>query len=392
MFGRSIPLLRLAGFQVGIDWSWLILAVLIAWTLSVGVFPSYYPDLTPGLYWSMGVIAALGLFASIILHELAHSLVARRHGLLIRGITLFVFGGVAEMEAEPDRPEVEFRVAIAGPIASFLVAIGFWLFAQAALVAGMGVPVVGVLDYLATINVVLAVFNLVPAFPLDGGRVLRAALWRWKGNLRWATRIAAGIGGGFGIALIALGAFRVVTGDFTGGMWWFLIGLFVRIAAQGSYQQVLVREGLRGVPVRRIMTATPTAVPPSINIAQLIDDYIYRYQHKMFPVVEDGRLAGCVSMRDIKAMPRERWASTTVSAIMQPCSAATAIRPDADALEALSVMNRTQNGRLLVIEGDRLVGVVTLKDMLKFLSLKLELEESDEVDLRAAGLGAREVG
>jgi Zn-dependent protease len=186
MFGRSIPLFRLAGFQVGVDWSWLILAVLITWTLSVGVFPSYYPDLTPGLYWSMGAIAALGLFASIVLHELAHSLVARRYDVPIRGITLFIFGGVAQMEREPDRPGVEFRVAIAGPIASLLVGLACWLLARGAAAAGLGVPIPGVLAYLAAINVILAVFNLVPAFPLDGGRMLRAALWHWQGSLRRA--------------------------------------------------------------------------------------------------------------------------------------------------------------------------------------------------------------
>ena len=392
MFGRSIPLFRLAGFQIGIDWSWLILAVLITWTLSVGVFPYYYPDLTPAIYWSMGVIAALGLFASIILHELGHALVARRYGLPIRRITLFIFGGVAEMEAEPERPAAEFWVAIAGPIVSFLVGLVCWLLLQAAAGADAGVPVAGVLAYLATINLILAVFNLVPAFPLDGGRILRAVLWYWKGSLRWATRISSAIGGGFGIALILLGVYRVVIGDFIGGMWWFLIGLFVRFAAQASYQQVLVRESLRGVPVRRLMSADPIAVPPTISIAQLIDDYVYRHHHTMFPVVEDGRLVGCVSMRDIKRLAREKWSSTPVAAIMQPCSAATAIDPDMDAMAVLALMNRSQNTRLLVTEGARLVGVITLRDLLRFLAVKLDLEEGDAVDLRAAGLGAREDG
>jgi Zn-dependent protease/predicted transcriptional regulator len=389
MFGRSIPLFRLAGFQVGLDWSWLILAVLITWTLSAGVFPYYYPDLTPGLYWSMGAIAALGLFASIVLHELAHSLVARRYDVPIRGITLFIFGGVAEMEREPDRPGVEFLVAIAGPIASFLIGAGCWLLAQGAGAVGLGVPVVGVLAYLASINVILAVFNLVPALPLDGGRMLRAALWHWKGSLRGATRIASTIGGGFGIALIVIGVYRVVIGDFVGGMWWFLIGLFLRLTAQASYRQVVIREGLRGVPVRRIMSADPITVPPRVSVAQLIDDYVYRYHHKLFPVAEDGRLMGCISIKDIKQVPRDEWADTTVAKIMRPCSADTAIAPDADAMEVLSAMSRTQNSRYLVMERDRLVGVLTLKDMLKFLSVKLDLEESEKVDLRSAGLSAR---
>jgi Zn-dependent protease len=394
MFGRPIPLLKLAGFQVGLDWSWLILAVLITWTLSSGVFPAYYPGLTPAAYWSMGVIAALGLFASIILHELAHAIVARRYGLPIRRITLFIFGGVADMAAEPDRPAVEFWVAIAGPIASCLIALVSWILLQAASGVGAGVPVVGVFAYLATINVVLAVFNLVPAFPLDGGRMLRAILWSWQGSLRRATRIASAIGGGFGLLLIVLGVWRVLIGDFVGGMWWFLIGLFVRFAAQASYQQVLMREGLRGVPVRKIMAANPVAVPPDITIAQLIDDYVYRHHHSMFPVVENGRLIGCVGMHDIKRQPRERWAATAVTEIMQPCSAATAISPDMDAMEALSTMSRTQNTRLLVTEGDRLVGVVTVRDVMNFLSVKLNLEEGEAVDQRYAGVasGAPDAG
>jgi CBS domain-containing protein len=310
----------------------------------------------------------------------------------IRGITLFIFGGVAEMEREPDRPSVEFLVAIAGPIASFLVGLVCWLLAQGAAAAGLGVPVAGVLAYLATINVILAVFNLVPAFPLDGGRMLRAALWHWKGSLRQATRIASGIGGGFGIALIVLGVWRVLVGDFIGGMWWFLIGLFVRFAAQASYQQVIIREGLRGVPVRRIMTADPITVPPGISVAQLIDDYVYRHHHKMFPVVENGSLVGCVSINEGKQVPREQWAATTVASIMQPCSAATAIAPDADAMEVLTTMSRTRNSRYLVMEGNRLVGVLSLKDMLKFLSVKLDLEESEKVDLRIAAAAAQERG
>lgn len=292
------------------------------------------------------------------------------------------------MDREPDRPGAEFAIAIAGPIASFLVGVACWLLARGAVSIGAGVPVVAVLAYLASINVIVAVFNLVPAFPLDGGRILRAALWYWKGSLRWATRVASWIGGAFGIMLIALGVWRVLVGDFVGGMWYALIGLFVYAAAQASYQHVVIREGLSGVPVRRIMTADPVTVPPGISVAQLIDDYVYRYHHKMFPVVEDGRLIGCVSMNDVKAVPRERWAAIAVSKIMQPCSVATAIAPDADAMEVLSTMHRTQNSRFLVMEGDRLVGVVTLKDMLKFLSVKLDLEESEKRSIFASPAGA----
>ena len=189
-----------------------------------------------------------------------------------------------------------------------------------------------------------------------------------------------------------LGVYRVLIGDFVGGMWWFLIGLFVRFAAQASYQQVVMREALRGVPVRRIMTARPTTVPSALTIAQLIDEYVYRHHHSMFPVVDDGRLVGCVSMHAIKRLPRDRWSTTTVAEIMQSCSGATAIGPDTDAMAALAHMTRTQNTRLLVTEGDRLVGLITLRDVMKFLNVKLNLEEGEAVDLRYADVATRKTG
>jgi Zn-dependent protease/predicted transcriptional regulator len=387
MFGKRIPLFRLFGIEIRLDLSWILIAVLITWTLSRGVFPAYYPNLQVATYWTMGVIAAAGLFASIVLHELAHAAVAQREGIGIDGITLFVFGGVAEMQAEPPSPGAEFRMAIAGPIASIAIAVVCFLVTSAGGAVGASTPFVGVFAYLATINTILAVFNMVPAFPLDGGRVLRAALWAWKGRLRWATRITASIGSGFGIFLIVMGVLSVLRGNFIGGMWWFLIGLFVRGAAQMSYQQVVVREGLQGVPVRRIMNPEPVAVPSGITVAELVEDYIYRHHYKMFPVVDGDRLIGCVGLRDIKEVPRERWGTTPISAVMRQCSPENTVTPDADALAALTRMHQTGNGRLLVTEHGTLVGIVTLKDMLKFLSIKLDLETGDEAEPASRGLG-----
>lgn len=386
MFGTRIPLFRLFGIEIRIDLSWILIAVLISWTLASGIFPSYYPNLEPVTYWTMGVVAAAGLFASIILHEMAHAAVARRDGLPIDGITLFIFGGVAEMRAEPPTPKAEFRMAIAGPIASLAIAAVCYLVASFASAAGASAPFVGVFAYLAMINTIVAVFNMVPAFPLDGGRVLRAALWAWKGRLRWATRITAGIGSGFGLFLIALGVVSVLGGNFIGGMWWFLIGLFVRAAAQMSYQQVVVRQGLEGVPVRRIMSFEPVTVPPGITLAELVDDYIYRHHFKMLPVVEGERLIGCVGLRDINEVPRERWAHTAVSTVMRECSPDNTIQPDTDALAALTRMHQSGNGRMLVTENGALVGIVTLKDMLKFLSIKLDLETGEGAGLTLGGV------
>jgi Zn-dependent protease/predicted transcriptional regulator len=374
MFGKRITLFKLLGFEVGIDSSWLIIAVLITWSLATGVFPNYYKGLSGAAYFWMGVAGALGLFASIVFHELCHSLVARRYGLRIKGITLFLFGGVAQMEDEPPSAKAEFAMAVAGPASSVLLSLCF--FAIRAAIAGgtTAGPVSGVVSYLAFINLLLAGFNLLPAFPLDGGRVLRSILWNWKKNLRWATNIASRIGSGFGIALIVLGLLNVIRGNFVGGIWWFVIGMFLRGASRSSYQQVLIRKAFEGEHVRRFMTADPVSVPPSISLEALVEDYVYKYHYKMLPVVDDGRLVGCVTTRDVKEIPKHEWRTHLVGELAKSCSEENAIGPDEDAMKALSVMNRTGGSRLMVVEGTKLVGVVSLKDMLQFLSLKIDLE------------------
>jgi len=381
MFTKRITLFSLLGFEVRVDLSWIFLAVLISWTLAAGVFPHYYPGLTVTTYWEMGVLAAAGMFFSIIFHELSHSLVARHYGLPMGGITLFLFGGVAEMKDEPPSPRAEFLMAVAGPIASVVLAAVFYIVRAGLGAAGAPAPVDGVFFYLATINLVLAIFNLVPAFPLDGGRMLRAVLWHWKGNLRWATRVASHIGGGFGILLVLLGLLNIVQGNFIGGMWWFLIGLFVRNAAAMSYQQVLIRQGFEGVPVRRVMNAKAVAVTPRLSIADLVQNYFYHYYFKTFPVVEDSKLVGSVSAREVKAVPRERWPFVTVADIMSRCTPDNTIGPEVNAMEALQTMSRTGNSRLLVADGERLLGIVSLKDMMNYLFLKLELEGEERVNL-----------
>jgi Zn-dependent protease/predicted transcriptional regulator len=375
VFTKRFTLFRLLGFEVKIDLTWLLLALLVTWTLARGVFPAYFPGLSAETYWWMGIGGTAGLLVSIVFHELCHSLVARRYGLPIKGITLFIFGGVAEMEDEPPSPKAEFLMAVAGPVASIVLAL---LLAGAYTTAKqMSLPaaVTGVLYYLAYLNFLLAVFNLIPAFPLDGGRMLRAALWGWKRDIRWATRISSAAGSGFGLALIILAVLAVLQGNFIVGMWWFLIGLFIRTAAGMSYQRLLMQQTLRGEHVRRFMNASPVTAPRSISLQQLVEDYIYKHQHKMFPVVDNTTLAGCITTRDVKAIPREQWARTTVADVYKPCSGDNTIAADADALEALSLMTRTGNSRLMVVERGKLVGIIALKDLLRFLSLKLELDE-----------------
>jgi Zn-dependent protease len=377
MLGRRIKLFKLFGFEVQIDLSWVIIAVLVAWSLAVGFFPFRYKYLSVQTYWIMGVVGAIGFFLSVIFHEMFHSLVARKFGIPMKGITLFIFGGVSEMGEEPPNAKAEFLVAIVGPLSSIAIAIACY---GAHLLGirngGWPTPIDGVVLYLAYINSLLAAFNLLPAFPLDGGRMLRAVLWAFKKNLRWATRIASGIGSGFAMLLMLLGVFQFFfTGNLIGGIWSFLIGIFLQGAARMSYQQILIRKALGGEQVRRFMKTDPVTVPPSITLQQLVEDYVYKYHFQMFPIAEDSdKLLGCITTKELKEIPREEWSQRTVGELATRCSPGNTIEAQADAMQALSLMARTGSGRLIVIEGDRLVGVITLKDMLKFLSLKLELE------------------
>jgi Zn-dependent protease/CBS domain-containing protein len=375
MFGKRIKLFKLLGFEVNIDLSWIIIAVLITWSLAAGLFPYLYPGLERETYWIMGVVGALGLFASIVAHEFCHSIVARKFGMPMKGITLFIFGGVAEMGEEPPTAKAEFYMAIVGPISSLVIAVIFYLIYRAGVTGGWDTPVNGVVYYIAYINAILAAFNLLPAFPLDGGRVLRSILWGTRGNLRWATRVSSSIGAAFGIGLIILGIFQFIYGNVIGGVWMFLIGMFLRNAAQMSYQQLLVRKALEGEKVSRFMNTNPVTVQDSITVEQLVDDYIYKHHFKMFPVMSGDKLVGCITTRQVKEIPREAWGRETIREAAGQCSPENTIAPDTDAIKALGMMTQSGVSRMLVVENGRLVGIVTLKDLLDFFSLKVELEE-----------------
>jgi len=375
MFGKGITLVKLFGFKVKIDLSWLILGLLITWTLAQGLFPQFYEGLRTATYWIMGIAGALGLLVSIVFHELWHSLIARKFGLSMRGITLFIFGGVAEMTEEPPSPKAEFFMAVAGPISSIVLSLG--LFGIFFLGINLGWPdsITGVINYLAFLNLILAGFNLLPAFPLDGGRVLRSVLWGWKDNIRWATQIASKIGGAFGIALIVLGVLELFLGNLIGGVWMAVIGLFIRGASQSAYQQMLIRRSLEGEKVRRFMKSDLVTVSPSISVEDLVEDYIYKHHFKMYPVVENDQLLGCVTLSQVKTIPKEGRKDRKVRELAEACSEKNTIGPDEDAMKALTTMRKTNSSRLMVVEGNRLVGVITLKDMMGLLSLKIDLEE-----------------
>lgn len=390
MLTKKIPLFRAFGIPIGIDASWFIILILVTWSLAAGLFPDQYEGMNTSTYWIMGLVGAVGLFFSIILHELGHALTAQQYGLHIRGITLFIFGGVAEMQDEPPTPASEFLVAVAGPVVSVVLAILAYIGLQITQAVEWPASVAGVLWYLALINAIVVLFNLVPAFPLDGGRILRAALWKWKGRLRKATQVTSGIGSGFGMVLIIFGVFSFISGGFIMGMWWFLLGMFLRGAAQMSFQQLLVRRVLEGEPIRRFMAEDVHSVPPDITLETLLQEHIYTHHHKLFPVRDNGHLQGYVTTRQIRSVPRDEWNRHLVKDAMLPCGRDVTVSPDADAMQTLLHMNRTGVSRMLVLDQDRLVGIVALKDLVKFLSLKLEIEE--DIDVSSMNKSMRSTG
>lgn len=391
MFGRSIPLFKLFGIQVKLDPSWFLIAVLLTFVLATNVFPASLErmrevaqqteevqrdipeSLSQTTYWVMGVAGALLLFASILAHEFGHAIVANRRGLPVRGITLFLFGGVAELSREPDSAKNEFWMAIAGPIVSVVIGVTFFIVAAFPLPAAAWM----VVQYLAVINIVVVVFNMIPAYPLDGGRVLRSILWGWKGDLRQATRIAASIGGGFGLVLMIFGGVRLFYGDFIGAAFTFLIGMFIRGASSQARQQIEIRTVLSGKPVRDLMNDQPRTVPADESLDRFVEDHVYRHHLKLFPVTQNGsdQLEGCISVDQLKDVPREQWGDKAVRDLTDPCTDENTIQPDADASEALMRMSGTGRTKLMVVTPTgELVGVLTLKDLMGHVQMREEVE------------------
>ena len=374
MFGKSVKLFTLFGFEVKVDASWLVIAFLVTWSLASGFFPHYFPNLDQSTYWLLGVLGAIGLFASILFHEFWHSWVARGYGMPMHGITLFIFGGISEMHDEPPSPKIEFFVAVVGPLSS--IVLGFIFAGLELLSEGAEWPAhySGIFGYLALINWVVAGFNLIPAFPLDGGRILRSALWKWKNDLRRATQLATGAGEVFGVILIVLGVVSILTGNIVGGVWYVIIGMFLRGSAQMAYKQLIMKQTLKGDPVRKHMSPDPVTVSPDVPVNELVEDYFYKYHFKMFPVVDNGQLRGCVHSKQLKEIGREKWAGMKVADLAGQCSEENTVSPDTDVMDALSHMRRSGNSRMLVVdEGGRLAGVVALKDLMSYLSLRMDL-------------------
>ncbi|WP_284261850.1 site-2 protease family protein [Roseicyclus amphidinii] len=366
MFGHSVKLFDLFGFEIKVDASWLLIAALIVWSLASGYLPQVLPGLGPGAYLALAIAAMLGLFGSLILHELAHSLVARRYGLGIGGITLFLFGGVAELLDEPKSAGSEFWIAIAGPVMSFVLAA---LFGLAAMATGAEGIVGTILAYLASINLVLAVFNLLPAFPLDGGRVLRAWLWHRSGDMLGATRKASGAGTVLALGLMGLGLFSALSGGGIGGVWLVLIGFFVLNASRGTYQRLLMQDGLRGRRVAELMTPDPWTATPEMTLAELADRVMLAHAVSFAPVVDAGNVIGQIDAARMREVAREDWATTRVAETMAPLTDADLIAPRMTAEEALQRLSDGPQRKLIVAEGRRLRGILSLRDLMGHIAV-----------------------
>jgi len=364
-----LQIARVIGIPVYLHFSWLIIFGLIVWTLSTGYFPAQYPDLPASSNWAKGLVASLLFFVSILLHELGHAVVALRHGLRTRSITLFIFGGVAQLDGDPRDGRAEFWMAAAGPAVSLALA---GLFYTCATLTFLGPSAAAVAKYLALINLILALFNLVPAFPMDGGRLLRGALWGSMGKAR-ATRIASGAGTYFAFFLIFSGVFSLLRGDSLQGVWYILIGWFIKDASAASYQQVRLDEALRGVTVRDAMVDAVVTVPGSGSVAEAAREFFMRTGYGSYPVTRGEAVVGLLCLKDVLRLSTEEREATSVQGAMRPLTDSIVTEPDTPLPVAIARMAQAGTARLLVMHGGRLVGLLTMNGVIRRLKVREEL-------------------
>lgn len=361
---------RISGIDVNIDSSWFLIFILFTWVLAANYFPQKYSDWARSLYWLIGVITSLLIFASVLVHELAHSLVALKQGERVRSITLFILGGVAQISEEPKQPLREFVMALVGPLTS--LSLGFLFFILSIFLRGVSIPLEASASYVALINIVLAVFNLLPGFPMDGGRILRSIIWKITGNLRKATSIASKTGQGFAFFLIFLGILQVLRGNLT-GLWLVFIGWFLHSAAVRGYKQVMVEAILKGVRAEDLMTRDFETVKGDISIQELVDDYILKKKERVFLVLEKEAIKGIVCLDDVKAAPRETWSIKKVEDIMTPREKLFFVSPDADGSKVLNSITAKDIHQVPVMEGEKIAGIICRSDILRFIQLRSEL-------------------
>jgi Zn-dependent protease len=365
--GTSIRLGRIAGVEVGVNWSWLVVFALIVWSLASGVFPDQNPGLSDGTYVAMGIVAAVVFFASLLAHELGHALQARREGMEIDGITLWLFGGVARFKGMFESAGAEFRIAIAGPLVSLALGLAF---AFAAWLIGLPESVDGVLAWLGYINLTLLVFNLIPALPLDGGRVLRAALWRVKGDFHWATTLAGGIGRGFGYLFIAGGLALFIVWNSFSGAWLAFIGWFLLQAAGQEVRYLAAREALGGLRVRDLMVRDPVTVEPDVSIGTFMDEVAWSRRYTTYPVVEDGTPVGLLSFRCVTEVPRAEWDERSVRDCMIPRERVPVLREEEELIDALAELSDGDVNRGLVLRDGGLAGFLSITDLVRALQTR----------------------
>lgn len=377
-FGGGIYLGSFRQIRFYLDYSWFFIAALLIYALSASTFPLLLPGLAPWAYFAMSVAAALLFFFSIILHELGHSLVSQHCGIPVPRITLLFIGGVAEISREPDDPASELKIAFAGPAVSLLLVGFYWLIARGFAMAGMAAGHLLFL-WLAQVNLVLVLFNAVPGYPLDGGRVLRALIWMKTGKLRKATFITSRIGFGFSILLIILGIFMIFTWGAWNGFIFILIGIFLKSAAEGGYAQSLYKELLQGVTARQLMTPAPVTIPAHLPISLAVEDYFLTHHHIAFPVMNrDGNFTGMLTLESVKGTPRERWPYVLAGDLAAlPEGRALHISADAEAREAMNLLMSQGKGRLAVVNpaDGALLGILTRHDMLHYIRIQQDLQE-----------------
>lgn len=379
--GGTFRVGRVAGVEVRVHWSVLVIFVLIATGLSVGSFPQAYPGYSGAAYALAGLVAAVAFLGGLLAHEVSHAVVARRNGIEVEDITLWLFGGVAQLHGDPRDPGAELRVAGVGPLVSLLLGLGTGVLAVGLAAAGVSGLPIGTLAWLSGINVLLAVFNVIPAAPLDGGRLLRAALWKWKGDRRWASLVAARAGRVLGFVLIALGLAQFLVTGLIGALWLALIGWFVAGAATLEEQRTTIDDVLAAVRVRDVMSAEPETVPSTLTVAELVELMATR-RHSTFPLVDGGWLVGLVTLGRIKGLPTSRWDTTRLREIACPLADVPVASPDDPVPALVERLNRSADGRALVMDGGRLVGVVSPSDLARAI-------EHASLRSQAAGYGGR---
>ncbi|MEU2611151.1 site-2 protease family protein [Micromonospora sp. NPDC007271] len=359
----SFRLGRIAGVPVGVNWSVLVIFALIAWALSASLFPRSYPGHSAFAYWVAGFAAAVVFFLGLLAHEVAHAVIAKRNGIEVEDITLWLFGGVSKLKGEARDPGAELRIAGIGPLVSLVIGIFFGVIAALIALGGGRGLLVGALSWLAGINVLLAIFNVLPAAPLDGGRLLRAVVWRATGDRTKASVVAARAGWGLGIVLIAIGIWRFFTGAGVGGLWLALIGWFLIGAAGAEERQARMGSALQGVRVADVMTPQPQTASGEMTVADFVDHYLFAYRHTALPLTEDGRPVGLVTLDRVRGIPADRRASTTLAEVACRADDLVLAKPDEQLTDLLPRLSACADGRALVVMEQRLVGIVSPSDI-----------------------------